>query len=366
MLSASQRSARLPAGAALPPMTRLELFSAAPSVEGAGGRGAGTWALPARGPARALGVRGRQRRRDCLDLGRRWRRRARLPLAQLRRGPARPGAHHRASRRLPGARRGPAAGAAPLPGTARRLRPPDLLASLERARGARPRARPRRVLGLGLRQAGPALVLSRVLELAHAPPAELLVDRRRARDVDDARGRRLQPRGNRGQARAHLSLPRHHHRDGRDLAADRRGRHLARRRAPAALLRVVVRRALHGVRRHRARVVPRDPRRQRASSSTGSPPTTGVRSTRSRSPSSSSSGSHGRSCARCASTCASSRSSRKPPGSSRCGSGVAGSSVSVRRPASSSSGASSREASGYPSIPSRSRRRRRATRFASR
>ena len=43
-----------------------------------------------------------------------------------------------------------------------------------------------------------------------------------------------------------------------------RPRHLARRRAAQALLRVVVRGALHRLRRHRARLVPHDPGRQRA------------------------------------------------------------------------------------------------------
>ena len=55
-----------------------------------------------------------------------------------------------------------------------------------------------------------------------------------------------------------------HHRHDRHGPGDRGGRHLARGRAQKVELRGLVRDSLHRVRRDRARVVPRDPGRQRA------------------------------------------------------------------------------------------------------
>ena len=140
------------------------------------------------------------------------------------------------------------------------------LAPLERACGARSRARARRVLGLGVREARQAVVVSGVLELADAAPARRHKDRRPRRRSRNAVG---QPRLQTGQPRhrppddGDVSLPGDHHRDDRHRPADRRRRHLAGRRAPKALLRVVVCDPLHRLRGDRARVVPHDPRRQR-------------------------------------------------------------------------------------------------------
>ena len=95
---------------------------------------------------------------------------------------------------------------------------------------------------------------ARVLELADAAPARRREDRRSG--------------GFSGTLSAavsrHLPVPRHDHRDGRHRAPRRRRRDLGRRRAPQALLRVVVRDPLHRVRGDRALVVPHDPGRQRA------------------------------------------------------------------------------------------------------
>ena len=83
------------------------------------------------------------------------RRRRRLPLVhELRQLPARRRPPHRVPRRLPGADRGAPARAAAVPRALRRLRPAHRLAPLERPRRHLPRARARRLLRLGLREAG--------------------------------------------------------------------------------------------------------------------------------------------------------------------------------------------------------------------
>ena len=200
-----------------------------------------------------------------------------------------------APRRLPGADRGAPARPAAVPRAARRLRPAHHLAPPERARGDRPRARARRLLGLGLRPAGPALVLPRVLELADAAPARRREDRRQRRLLRSAHGD------------GHLAVPRHDHGHGRHRPAPGRRRDLGRHRAPQALVRVVVRDPLHRLRGDRALLVPHDPRRQRARDRPGRGRLLAQPLRARRSRSSSTTGSRDRSCRPCASTCGSPR-----------------------------------------------------------
>ena len=197
----------------------------------------------------ALGDRRRQCRVDRLAVVGRRQRHARAQHGRL---PRQHRAHHRAARRVLGAAPGSVARANPLGRALGRLRSPHRLAPLERARLPLPRARPCRLLGLGLRGARQAAAVDG--------------------DLADADGR-------------HLSG--HDHRDDRHLLADRRRRQLGRRRAAPCALRGLVRDPSHRLRVDRARVVPPDPDGQRARRSTASPPTTGAASTSQRWPCSS-------------------------------------------------------------------------------
>src|SRR5207244_5074109 len=124
---------------------------------------------------------------------------------------------------------GAPARAAALAGAARRLRPAQRLAPLERPRDARPRARARCPLHLGLLADGQGLAAEGAL--------------------DDARRR---------------DLSRDDHGDRRDVPPPRGGRLLRRDRQAPPALRDLVRGAPRRVRRDRARLVPPDSDRQRA------------------------------------------------------------------------------------------------------
>ena len=171
-------------------------------------------------------ARRRQRRADRLAV---VERRQRHPRPQHGRLPRQHRAPDRPARRVLGAAAGAAARPDPVDRALRRLRPAHRLAPLERPRLPLPRARARRLLGVGLRRARQAAAVEGDLADAH---------------------------------RRHL--PRHDHRHDRHRAADRGRRQLDRGRAPARALRGLVRDPPHRLRLDRARLVPPDPDRQRA------------------------------------------------------------------------------------------------------
>ena len=186
------------------------------------------WA-PARPERRPVGDRRRERGRDRLALAPR---RRHLVRPHRRRPGHEPRPDHRAPRGLLRARPGAPARPAPVARAARRLRPADRVAPAQRQARALPHPRPRRADHGRLRVDGPDLGAERGIAAAQQLPG------------DD-------------------------HRHRRDGAVHRRRRHLARDRAAAAPVRVVVRGAPHRLCRDRAQLVPRDPDRQRADRPSG-------------------------------------------------------------------------------------------------